>query len=76
MNDSDVYVWQEKGKYEVTSGQLKTAEDLVDFWAELLSRYPAIIALIDPMRKQVSGTPSRFICCLVFVSGTSVDSDP
>ena len=34
-------------------GQLKSGEDMVDFWAELLERYPCIIGLIDPMRKQV-----------------------
>lgn len=42
----------EKGKYEVITGQQKLADDLVDFWAELLGRYPAVIAIIDPLRKQ------------------------
>lgn len=42
----------EKGKYEVITGQQKLAEDMVDFWAEFLGRYPAVIAVIDPLRKQ------------------------
>lgn len=42
----------EKGKYEVMGGQPKVPEDLVEFWVELLGRYPSIIAIIDPMRKQ------------------------
>ncbi|KAL5022807.1 hypothetical protein ScPMuIL_001962 [Solemya velum] len=42
----------EKGKYELFAGQQKIADDVVDFWVELLSRYPSVIALIDPFRKQ------------------------
>lgn len=42
----------EKGKYEVITGQQKVPEDMADFWGELLGRYPAVIALIDPLRKQ------------------------
>lgn len=42
----------EKGKYEVMGGQPKVPEDLVEFWVELLGRYPSVIAIIDPMRKQ------------------------
>ena len=45
---------QEKGKYEVIVGMAKVADDLVEFWSELLTRYPSIIAIIDPMRKQVN----------------------
>ncbi|CAG2254761.1 ENO [Mytilus edulis] len=42
----------EKGKYEVMVGIAKVADDLVEFWSDLLTRYPSIIAIIDPMRKQ------------------------
>ncbi|KAK7110143.1 enolase 4-like [Littorina saxatilis] len=42
----------EKGKYEVTTGQPKSGDDIVDFWVELMSRYPAIMVIIDPLRKQ------------------------
>jgi len=37
----------------VAVGTQKTSEELVKFWQELLHRYPSIIAVIDPMRKQV-----------------------
>ncbi|XP_061194453.1 enolase 4-like isoform X1 [Saccostrea echinata] len=43
---------KEKGKYEVMGGQQKVPEDMVEFWAELLGRYPSVIAIIDPLRKQ------------------------
>ncbi|XP_076104716.1 enolase 4-like isoform X2 [Mytilus galloprovincialis] len=43
---------KEKGKYEVMVGIAKVADDLVEFWSDLLTRYPSIIAIIDPMRKQ------------------------
>ncbi|XP_033756349.1 enolase 4-like isoform X2 [Pecten maximus] len=42
----------EKGKYELLTGQAKVADDVVEFWVELLGRYPSIIAVIDPLRKQ------------------------
>ena len=45
---------QEKAKYEVVTGMLKEGEGMVEFWDDLLNRYPSVIALIDPMRKQVS----------------------
>ncbi|XP_069140387.1 enolase 4-like isoform X2 [Argopecten irradians] len=43
---------KEKGKYELLTGQAKVADDVVEFWAELLGRYPSVIAVIDPLRKQ------------------------
>ncbi|XP_033756350.1 enolase 4-like isoform X3 [Pecten maximus] len=43
---------KEKGKYELLTGQAKVADDVVEFWVELLGRYPSIIAVIDPLRKQ------------------------
>ncbi|KAK2167327.1 hypothetical protein LSH36_29g02078 [Paralvinella palmiformis] len=42
----------DKGKYEVLVGQQKGAEDLADFWSDILDKYPSVIALIDPMRKE------------------------
>lgn len=39
---------------------MKGFDDMADFWAELLGRYPAIIGLIDPMRKQVI----KYMCIL------------
>ena len=64
--DSKIHYWsyilfikllnicQDKGKYEVMAGQQKLADDLAEFWGELLGRYPAVIGIIDPMRKQVN----------------------
>ncbi|XP_021355535.1 enolase 4-like isoform X1 [Mizuhopecten yessoensis] len=43
---------KEKGKYEILTGQAKVADDVVEFWAELLGRYPSVIAVIDPLRRQ------------------------
>ncbi|XP_064630130.1 enolase 4-like isoform X2 [Lineus longissimus] len=42
----------EKGKYEPVTGQQKMADDMVDFWVEILNRYPSVIGIIDPIRKQ------------------------
>lgn len=42
----------EKGKYELMVGVAKVPDDVVEFWADLVTRYPSIIALIDPLRKQ------------------------
>nr|XP_054766572.1 enolase 4-like [Lytechinus pictus] len=46
----------EKNKYEVMTGMLKTSEDMIEFYADIINRYPAIVALIDPIRKQDSET--------------------
>lgn len=44
---------QQKGKYDVVSGSAKTPDELVDMYKNLTQRYPALIALIDPLRKKV-----------------------
>ena len=36
------------------TGTLKLPEETVEFWAELLGRYPAVMAIIDPVRRAVS----------------------
>ncbi|KAM9466237.1 enolase 4 isoform 2-T2 [Clarias gariepinus] len=41
-----------KGKYEVMTGTLKSPDELVDMFVGLISKYPAIMALIDPFRKE------------------------
>ncbi|XP_060790780.1 enolase 4 isoform X2 [Neoarius graeffei] len=41
-----------KGKYEVMAGTLKSPDELVDMFLGLISKYPAIAALIDPFRKE------------------------
>ncbi|XP_073338324.1 enolase 4 [Pagrus major] len=41
-----------KGKYEVATGVLKSPDELVDMYQTLISKYPAVVALIDPFRKE------------------------
>uniref|UniRef100_A0A8C2YZA6 phosphopyruvate hydratase n=1 Tax=Cyclopterus lumpus TaxID=8103 RepID=A0A8C2YZA6_CYCLU len=41
-----------KGKYEVATGVLKSPDELVDMYQTLISKYPAVVALIDPFRRE------------------------
>ncbi|XP_052002025.1 enolase 4 isoform X3 [Xyrauchen texanus] len=41
-----------RGKYEVMSGCHKSPDELVDMYEGLINKYPAILALIDPFRKE------------------------
>ncbi|XP_026998771.2 enolase 4 isoform X3 [Tachysurus fulvidraco] len=41
-----------KGKYEVMSGTLKSPDELVEMFVGLISKYPAIVALVDAFRKE------------------------
>ncbi|KAK9542002.1 hypothetical protein VZT92_002006 [Zoarces viviparus] len=41
-----------KGKYEVATGVLKSPDELVDMYQSLVSKYPAVVALIDPFRRE------------------------
>ncbi|KAH0516143.1 Enolase-like protein ENO4 [Microtus ochrogaster] len=43
-----------KGKYEVMAGTYKSMAEMVDLYVDLINKYPAIIALIDPFRKEDS----------------------
>ncbi|KAM5271926.1 LOW QUALITY PROTEIN: enolase 4 [Ctenodactylus gundi] len=43
-----------RGKYEVMAGSHKSAAEMVDLYVELINKYPFIIALIDPFRKEDS----------------------
>ncbi|XP_033037479.1 enolase 4 isoform X2 [Trachypithecus francoisi] len=43
-----------KGKYEVIMGTYKNAVEMVDLYVDLINKYPSIIALIDPFRKEDS----------------------
>ena len=54
--------FQEKGKYEVITGGLKSGDDLADYWGDILSKYPSVIALIDPVRRVVSMTIFALDC--------------
>ncbi|KAM6922540.1 enolase 4 [Lycodopsis pacificus] len=41
-----------KGKYEVATGVLKSPDELVDMYQSLVSKHPAVVALIDPFRRE------------------------
>ncbi|XP_005879747.1 PREDICTED: enolase-like protein ENO4 isoform X2 [Myotis brandtii] len=43
-----------KGKYEVMTGTYKNTTEMVDLYVDLISKFPSIIALIDPFRKEDS----------------------
>ncbi|GFO28205.1 enolase-like protein eno4 [Plakobranchus ocellatus] len=40
----------EKGRYEVVAGSNKSPDEMVEFWADVILKYPALVALIDPLR--------------------------
>ncbi|NXQ85174.1 ENO4 Enolase, partial [Nyctibius grandis] len=41
-----------KAKYEILTGTFKSPEEMVDMYVELINKFPFIIALIDPLRKE------------------------
>ncbi|NXG57216.1 ENO4 Enolase, partial [Hemiprocne comata] len=41
-----------KGKYETLTGTFKSPDEMVDMYVELINKFPFIIALIDPLRKE------------------------
>ncbi|KAL2083402.1 hypothetical protein ACEWY4_021175 [Coilia grayii] len=53
-----------KGKYEVIVGTLKSPDELVEMYESLLSRYPAVCALIDPFRKEDTEQWDKLSCAL------------
>ncbi|KFQ37796.1 Enolase-like ENO4, partial [Mesitornis unicolor] len=42
-----------KGKYEILRGKFKSPDEMVDMYVELINKFPFLIALIDPLRKEV-----------------------
>uniref|UniRef100_A0A3B4F5P0 Enolase 4 n=1 Tax=Pundamilia nyererei TaxID=303518 RepID=A0A3B4F5P0_9CICH len=48
----DKYIISISGKYEVATGVLKSPDELVDLYQTLISKYPAVVALIDPFRQE------------------------
>lgn len=42
-------------------GTYKTTTEMVDLYVDLISKFPSIIALIDPFRKEVKGSALSFI---------------
>ncbi|KAM4636692.1 enolase 4 [Discoglossus pictus] len=41
-----------KGKYEILSGTFKSPDEMVDLYVDLINRHPAVVALLDPLRKE------------------------
>ncbi|XP_014910163.1 enolase 4 isoform X1 [Poecilia latipinna] len=41
-----------KGKYEVATGGLKSPDELIEVYNNLISKYPAVVAVIDPFRRE------------------------
>ncbi|XP_071337637.1 enolase 4 isoform X2 [Trachinotus anak] len=41
-----------KGKYEIATGVLKSPDELVDMYQTLVTKYPAVVALINPLRRE------------------------
>jgi len=44
--------FQDKGKYEIMTGAFKSADEMCDLYKDILARYPTIILMIDPLRKE------------------------
>ncbi|NXM29586.1 ENO4 Enolase, partial [Oxyruncus cristatus] len=52
----------DKGKYEILTGTFKSPDEMVAMYGELIDKFPFIIALIDPLRKEDREQWSK-LCC-------------
>ncbi|XP_019945922.2 enolase 4 [Paralichthys olivaceus] len=41
-----------KGKYEIATGVFKSPDELVDMYQSLIRKYPAVVAFINPFRRE------------------------
>ncbi|NXJ63150.1 ENO4 Enolase, partial [Rostratula benghalensis] len=53
-----------KGKYEILTGTFKSPDEMVDMYVELINKFPFIIALIDPFRKEDRQQWNNICCAL------------
>uniref|UniRef100_A0A8B9FCQ8 Enolase 4 n=1 Tax=Amazona collaria TaxID=241587 RepID=A0A8B9FCQ8_9PSIT len=53
-----------KGKYEILTGTFKSPDEMVNMYVELIDKFPSIIALIDPLRKEDRQQWSNVCCAL------------
>ncbi|KFQ89412.1 Enolase-like ENO4, partial [Phoenicopterus ruber ruber] len=53
-----------KGKYEILTGTFKSPDEMVDMYTELINKFPFIIALIDPLRKEDRQQWNNICCAL------------
>lgn len=48
---SEFYIEEEK-KYEISEGKFITSEEMVDFWADMVEKHPAVISIEDGLAEQ------------------------
>ncbi|NXG33944.1 ENO4 Enolase, partial [Dromaius novaehollandiae] len=53
-----------KGKYEILTGTFKSPDEMVDMYVELINKFPSIIALVDPLRKEDREQWNNLCCAL------------
>ncbi|XP_035185779.1 enolase 4 isoform X2 [Oxyura jamaicensis] len=53
-----------KGKYEILTGTFKSPDEMVDMYVELINKFPFIIALVDPLRKEDRQQWNNICCAL------------
>ncbi|KFW08875.1 Enolase-like ENO4, partial [Fulmarus glacialis] len=53
-----------KGKYEILTGTFKSPDEMVDIYVELINKFPFIIGLIDPLRKEDRQQWNNICCAL------------
>ncbi|NXL93267.1 ENO4 Enolase, partial [Alectura lathami] len=53
-----------KGKYEILTGTFKSPDEMVDMYVELIHKFPSIIALVDPLRKEDRQQWTNMCCAL------------
>ncbi|NXP15594.1 ENO4 Enolase, partial [Thinocorus orbignyianus] len=67
-----------KGKYEILTGMFKSPDEMVDMYVELINKFPFIIALIDPFRKEDRQQWHNICCalgskCYLIAEGAATD---
>ncbi|NWZ35353.1 ENO4 Enolase, partial [Brachypodius atriceps] len=53
-----------KEKYEILTGTFKSPDEMVAMYVEMINKFPFIIALIDPLRKEEREQWSSICCAL------------
>ncbi|XP_068054283.1 enolase 4 isoform X1 [Anomalospiza imberbis] len=53
-----------KGKYQILTGTFKSPDEMVAMYVEMINKFPFIIALIDPLRKEDREQWSSICCAL------------
>uniref|UniRef100_A0A669PPF5 Enolase 4 n=1 Tax=Phasianus colchicus TaxID=9054 RepID=A0A669PPF5_PHACC len=53
-----------KGKYEILTGTFRSPDEMVDTYVELVNKFPSIIALVDPLRKEDRQQWNNLCCAL------------